>query len=78
MGDDTTLPAIVGELIEIPEAGYQFGTGILVLRVGKVTAAPDPGWIIITGVQIGWDGRRIGERSVVARRAAVTLVRHPA
>jgi hypothetical protein len=78
MGDDTTLPAIVGELIEVPESGYRYGTGRIVLRVGTVAAAPDPGWIIITGQQIGFDGRRIGERSVVALRAAVTLVRHPA
>ncbi len=77
--DNRTAPTpIVGQLVEIPENGYLYGSGRLVLRVTAVRPAPDLGWIEVTGQEIGWDGTRIGARSVVALRSAIALVRHPA
>jgi hypothetical protein len=75
--DNTPLPAIVGELVQIGVDGYKFGAGSLVLRVAEVAHAPEHGWLLITGQEIGWDGRRIGERTITAERTAVRLVRHP-
>lgn len=74
----STPPAIVGELVEIPQDAYLYGLGALVLRVTEVTPAPDYGWVNVIGHEIGWDGKRVGTRSVVAKAAAIKLVRHPA
>lgn len=71
-------PVIEGDLIEIPEPAYMFGTGTIVLRVIRVAPAPEVGWVTITGHQIGWDGQRVGTRSVVAKVDQIKLVRHPA
>lgn len=70
--------AIVGELVEIPESGYKFGVGMIILRVTKVAPAPEPDWVTLTGHEIGWDGLRRGTRAVIAKRDAIRLVRHPA
>lgn len=77
--DNRTAPlAIVGELVEIPESGYKFGVGALVLRVTKVAPSPERAWVTLTGHEIGWDGKRVGTRSVIAKVDAIKLVRHPA
>lgn len=71
-------PPIVGALVTIPEDGYKFGTGELVLRVTAMGPVSGQGWVRLTGHEIGWQGQRIGVRTVEALLAAVKLVRHPA
>lgn len=71
-------PAIVGQLVEIPEQGYLYGVGNLILRVTAVRPSPDRDWVELTGHEISWNGKRIGMRAIVAKRAAIKLVRTPA
>jgi hypothetical protein len=60
-----------GELIEIPEAGYLYGLGNLILRVTAVRPAPDREWVEVTGHEIAWNGKRLGMRAVVAKRSMI-------
>lgn len=71
-------PQLVGELVEVPESGYLYGIGNLVLRVTAVEPMVDRAWVRLTGHEVAWNGQRVGLRAVVAQRSAITLVRHPA
>ena len=63
--------SLAGELVEIPEDAYRYGVGSLKLRVITVESAPEDGWVVLVGHEIGWDGRRVALRSVVARESAI-------
>lgn len=62
----------VGQIVEVPEAHYCYGTGDLLLLVTHVAPVQHPGleWLRVRGMQI-WDGRKIGERVVDVRVAAI-------
>jgi hypothetical protein len=69
------VPVAVGELLRLRDVDYRYGSGALVIRVtGVAEVVADPDWIDIRGIEIDWNGNRLGERSV---QMSVTALRDP-
>ena len=69
----------VGDLVEIPEADYCYGLGVLKMRVTAMTVTPQEvarlEWVRLIGVPIYGHGQEGAEREALVRVAA--LRRHP-
>jgi hypothetical protein len=69
----------VGDLIEIPEADYCYGLGVLKMRITAMTVTPQEvprlEWVRLIGVPIYNYGQEGPEREALVRVAA--LRRHP-
>jgi hypothetical protein len=68
-------PVRIGDVIEVAEEHYLYGTGVLRMRVTAVRSDPvrHPGleWIRLRGVEIRWDGSDGPEREVLVRLKAL-------
>ncbi len=72
MSSPSRTPLVqVGDVVEIPEAHYLYGTGALTLRVTAVGADlekyPSLEWVGLQGIEIRWDGSDGEERQVMVR-----------
>jgi len=69
----------VGDLVEIPEADYCYGLGVLKMRITAMTVTPQEvsrlEWVRLIGVPIYSNGQEGSEREALVRVAA--LRRHP-
>jgi hypothetical protein len=62
----------VGDLINLKEPDYCYGSGNLTLRVTAAPVSlPDLEWLDITGIEILWNGDHGGERRVRVRVSAL-------
>jgi hypothetical protein len=66
-----------GDVIQVPDEHYLYGTETLTLRVTRVLAdlerRPGPEWIRLRGVEIRWDGSEASEREVLVRAGALRI-----
>jgi hypothetical protein len=66
-------PVKVGDVIQVAEADYKYGTGVLRLRVSKVGRAerlPDGDWLDLEGFTVRVDGTQV---SAEARHVLVRV-----
>lgn len=70
-GMHTVIPP--GEVIEIPEADYAYGVGVLRLRVitAHVLHDTEGGWVSVIGREVHWSGREGVPRGVMVRLSFV-------
>ena len=61
----------VGDVVQLPEAHYLYGSGVLTMRVTAVGADlekyPSLEWVGLKGTEIRWDGSDGEERQVMVR-----------
>ena len=73
---DQPTPLKVGDLLNLAEADYLYGSGALKLRVVRVhDSQPMAGWLQVTGIAILWNGNRGDERTVFVRQEAFVRVK---
>ena len=69
----------VGDLVEIPEADYCYGVGVLKMRITAMTVTPQEAsrleWVRLIGIPIYDYGQEGPEREALVRVAA--LRQHP-
>lgn len=66
-----------GNVVAIREADYQYGVGVLYLRVERVDWAnpvryENEPWLWVEGVQVTVSGKEIGPRRVLARVSGIS------
>lgn len=63
-----------GDVLKIQENDYQFGLGVLVLRVTalrEIRQLDDGDWLTVVGVELAWNGTEIGKRETLVRLSSL-------
>jgi hypothetical protein len=72
----------IGDVIEVDEQHYMYGTGKLIMRVTRIgdrTRAADGEWLDLDGLELRADGSQLGSepRHAAVRVGAVCIRRAP-
>jgi hypothetical protein len=69
------LPVGVGDVVEIPEGDYCYGSGALLIRVTEIVPPhpqfPGATWTFVKGIELRRTGEEARERHVLARLTAL-------
>jgi hypothetical protein len=69
------LSTVVGSVVHLDDGDYKYGIGRMRIRVGQVTPMrSEPGWAMVTGVQLDFRGAEIARREILVRAEALTAL----
>jgi hypothetical protein len=71
----------IGDVLDLEEDDYRYGTGPLILRVTRVADLrhfTDGAWISLCGMQLRTDGTSVEQREVLVRVATLRARRRSA
>ncbi len=69
---DSTIAAAIGAVIELQEHEYEYGIGLLRIRIERIDVLRvDRGWAVLRGTQIDHRGQDVRVREVTVPIAAL-------